>query len=122
VREALEEHGVACELIVISDGDRAIRFVQEVDAHRAKCPDLVIIDLNLPKRPGRDVLQSIRQSVECRAATVVVLSSSDAPRDVAEALELGASKYMRKPLHLDEFLALGAVFKGMLEASKSRGS
>jgi DNA-binding response OmpR family regulator len=87
---------------------------------RRRNVDLVIVDLNLPKRPGRDVLQSIRQSVLCSAATVVILSSSDAPRDVTEALELGASKYVRKPLDLEEFLALGGVFKGMLEASRKR--
>jgi two-component system, chemotaxis family, response regulator Rcp1 len=118
VREALEEHGVDCELLVIGDGDKAIRFIQALDTEPAVCPDLFIVDLNLPKRPGRDVLQSMRQNAKCKGATVVILSSSDALRDRTEALELGASRYIRKPLRLEEFLALGAVFKQMLEASR----
>jgi two-component system, chemotaxis family, response regulator Rcp1 len=120
VREALEEHGVDCELLVIGDGDKAIRFIQALDTEPAVCPDLFIVDLNLPKRPGRDVLQSMRQNAKCKGATVVILSSSDALRDRTEALELGASRYIRKPLRLEEFLALGAVFKQMLEASRNK--
>jgi DNA-binding response OmpR family regulator len=115
VREALEAHRVAGELLVIGDGDTAIRHIQEMDKQPEDCPDLLIIDLNLPKRSGREVLQAIRQSAKCRHATVVVLSSSDAQQDRAESIRLGASRYLRKPLRLDEFLSLGAVFKVLLE-------
>jgi CheY-like chemotaxis protein len=120
VREALEEHNVDCELLVIGDGDKAIRFIEALDAEPTVCPDLFIIDLNLPKRSGRDVLQSMRQNSKCHGATVVILSSSEALRDRTEAVELGASRYIRKPLLLDEFLALGAIFKQMLESSRKR--
>jgi len=122
VREALEEHEVDCELLVIGDGDKAIRFIQALDSEPAVCPDLFIIDLNLPKRPGRDVLQSMRQSAKCKGATVVILSSSDAVRDRADALELGVSRYIRKPLRLEEFMGLGAIFKEMLEASHNKST
>jgi DNA-binding response OmpR family regulator len=122
VREALEEHCVDCELLVIGDGDKAIRFIEALDAEPAVCPDLFIIDLNLPKRSGREVIQSTRQSAKCKSATVVILSSSDALRDRTEALELGASRYIRKPLRLEEFLGLGAIFKEMLEASRNKSS
>jgi len=114
VREALEEHHVACDLLVIGDGDRAIRFIEAVDARQADCPDLIIIDLNLPKRSGRDVLKSVRSSQDCSKAAVIVLSSSDAQQDRAESIQLGASRYVRKPLRLDEFLGLGAMFKECL--------
>jgi two-component system, chemotaxis family, response regulator Rcp1 len=56
VRRALEKHGVDGELIVISDGETAIAFIQALDAEAAPCPDLAIVDLNLPKKPGREVL------------------------------------------------------------------
>jgi CheY-like chemotaxis protein len=114
VREALEEHAVEGELVHLRDGHAAIGYIQGLEA-ASNCPDLVIVDLNLPKRSGRDVLQEIRQSRMCRDSAVVVLSSSDAKQDEADSLALGASRYIRKPLQLEEFLGLGAVFKAMLE-------
>lgn len=114
VREALEEHRVEGELLIIGDGDKAIRYIQTLDTRPDRCPDLIIVDLNLPRRSGREVLQTIRQSTTCRNATVVILSSSDAQQDRAESMKLGANQYIRKPLRLEEFLELGAVFKAML--------
>lgn len=114
VREALLEHRVQGELLVIADGDSAIRFLQELDSSR--CPRLIIIDLNLPKVSGRDVLTYIRESRKCNFASRIVLSSSDAQQDRVDALQLGAHRYIRKPLHLAEFLSLGAVFKAIIEA------
>jgi CheY-like chemotaxis protein len=116
VREALEEHGVEGQLVIIADGDKAVNYVQLIDRERQGCPDLVIIDLNLPKRPGREVLQAMRQSAQCKDAVIVILSSSDAQQDRAESMGLGASRYIRKPIRLQEFLSLGATFKSMLEA------
>lgn len=109
VREALEEHEV--------DGELAIRFIQAIDAQSLACPDLVIIDLNLPKRPGRDVLECVRQSVRRRQVPVVILGSSDAQQDRADTLRLGASRYIRKPSRLEEFMSLGAIFKAMIDGS-----
>lgn len=115
MREALEEHGIEGELLVISDGDAAIRWIEDLDARPGDCPDLVILDLNLPKRAGREVLECVRKSAKCSTAITIILSSSEAERDKAEAMRLGASRYIRKPLRLGEFIQLGAVFKGMLE-------
>ncbi|HEY2843785.1 MAG TPA: response regulator [Bryobacteraceae bacterium] len=114
VREALAEHGVEGQLVVIADGDKAIQFIEALKTP-ADCPDLLIVDLNLPRRPGSDVLECIRKSAQCRDATVVILSSSDALPDRIEATELGASAYIRKPSRLEEFLKLGATFRAMLE-------
>lgn len=114
VRRALEEHGVEGELIVIADGEKAIEFIQAIDAAAAPCPDLAIVDLNLPKKPGREVLEQMRMSERCRHIPVVILSSSDAERDKADAARLGASRYIRKPSKLDDFLNLGGIFKAAL--------
>jgi chemotaxis family two-component system response regulator Rcp1 len=114
VRRALEEHGVEGELIVIVDGEKAIEYIQAIEAEAAPCPDLAIVDLNLPKKPGREVLQRVRLSARCRHIPVVILSSSDAERDKADAMRFGASRYLRKPSKLDEFLSLGAIFKAVL--------
>jgi chemotaxis family two-component system response regulator Rcp1 len=118
VRKALEEHGVEGELIVIADGEKAIQFIQAVDAQAAGCPGLAIVDLSLPKKPGREVLACMRLSERCRHMPVVILSSSDAERDRADAVRFGASRYVRKPSSLDEFLSLGAIFKAMLGGSE----
>lgn len=114
VREALEENGVDGELIVLTDGESAIQFVGSLDAQHLESPDLIIIDLNLPKRPGSEVLACVRQSATCGRAPVVILSSSDAQEDRAETTRLGANRYIRKPSHLPEFISLGAIFKTML--------
>jgi DNA-binding response OmpR family regulator len=120
VREALEVNGVDGELLVAADGDRAIEFIQALDTDAIGCPDLVIVDLNLPKRSGREVLKRMRESVKCRETTVVILSSSDAQQDRADAVALGASSYFKKPLRLQEFLKLGAIFSNMIEASRDK--
>jgi DNA-binding response OmpR family regulator len=115
IREALQEHGVEGELLVASDGDKAMRFIEALDAKpEIACPDLIIIDLNLPKTPGTEVLKRMRQLDRCRDVPVVILSSSDAAHDKANAAQLGASRYLRKPLRLQEFLSLGAVFKALM--------
>jgi chemotaxis family two-component system response regulator Rcp1 len=113
VREALKEHGVEGELIVVTDGEQAIEFIQEMESKPLTRPDLFIVDLNLPKRPGREVLERLRQSTS-RQPPVVILTSSDESRDRDEAMRLGISQYILKPSRLVEFLALGAIFKEMI--------
>jgi chemotaxis family two-component system response regulator Rcp1 len=116
--EALQQHGVEGELIVAADGDKAICFIGAVDGQpEVACPDLVIIDLNLPKKPGTEVLKRMRQSDRFRHVPVVILSSSDDATDRDAVARLEASHYIRKPLRLQEFLSLGAVFKTILASS-----
>ena len=117
MREALEEHAVQGELLVILDGERAIRYIESLEASGGSCPSLVILDLNLPRRPGREVLQAIRASAVCRDARVIILSSSNADQDRQDAARLGATEYICKPLRLEQFLALGAKFKSLLESA-----
>jgi len=74
----------------------------------------MIVDLNLPKCPGREILESRNRSEILCNVPVIVLSSSDAVQDRAETSRLGASLYLRKPLRLDDFLRLGATFREML--------
>ena len=114
VREALEEHAVECELVLITNGERAIDFILRLDEKGLPCPNLVILDLNLPKRPGADILRSIRAS-RCGHIPVVILTSSDSQKDKDDAARLGASGYFQKPSRLDEFIELGRVFKTMLD-------
>jgi DNA-binding response OmpR family regulator len=118
IREALEEHGVDGELIVAADGEQAIELIHAFGDRPENCPDLAIVDLSLPKRSGKEVLENLRVSGICRHMPVVVVSSSDVHQDKAEALRLGARQYIRKPTRLEEFLALGAIFKTTLASSR----
>lgn len=120
MRESLNEHGVPGELIILSDGDTAIRFIESLDTDEINCPDLAIIDLNLPKASGLAVLHTMRRSVKCKDVVVVILSSSEVQKEKDEAERLGANRFITKPLRLEEFLGLGAVFKTLLEQGRSR--
>jgi CheY-like chemotaxis protein len=114
VRHVLAEHGITCELLVLRDGEKALEFIEQVDGGRLPCPQLVILDLNLPKTSGREVLQRMRVSPVCGNVPVVILSSSEAPKDKQETAALGATRYIRKPPTLDEFLKIGGVLKTLL--------
>jgi two-component system, chemotaxis family, response regulator Rcp1 len=114
IRFALRGSGVDLHLRVFADGDEAFRFLDEVERGAAECPVLFVLDLNLPKRSGRHVLARIRKSPACKDATVVVLSSSAAEQDKREAAQLGANRYITKPIDLDEYLEIGDALKAML--------
>jgi CheY-like chemotaxis protein len=111
IRRALQEHGVRGELMVISDGEMSMQFVHALDSLSIPCPNLAILDLNLPKRSGKEVLEAMRQSERCNHIPAIVLSSSEMRQDKMDADRLGANRYIRKPLRLEEFLKLGEVFK-----------
>jgi chemotaxis family two-component system response regulator Rcp1 len=123
IREALREHAVDCVLQVVSDGKDALGAI----SGEAGAPSisLIILDLNLPRHDGIEILQKLRESAWFDHVPVVVLTSSDSPRDRVLAGQLGATRYLRKPSSLEEFLSLGAVFKELLgqteKASRAQG-
>lgn len=119
IREALREHAVDCVLRVASDGKDVLGILSgEASGADADRIDLLILDLNLPRHDGIEILQRMRESAWLKHVPVVVLTSSDSPRDRLMANELGVTRYLRKPSSLDEFLSLGAVFKELLGQSK----
>ncbi len=112
VEEALKEAGLRFELVHIADGDRALGYFRNLgQAESAQVPDLVFLDLNLPKRDGWEVLEQLRAVPSQRDIPVVIFSSSNSPQDMIRAESLGAAKYIRKPSTLDEFLAIGQTVK-----------
>lgn len=117
VRETLKRHSLQCELLVLTDGEQAISFMNEVEAGRLSCPHLIVLDLNLPKRSGWEVLEHTRRG-ECSRAPVIILTSSDNERDKEQAALLGASRYVRKPTRLGDFLKLGGIFLAAMESSE----
>jgi CheY-like chemotaxis protein len=122
VRESLKLHNVTDELTVFRDGARAIQYIDAIDGNTVACPQLVVLDLNLPKTSGREVLKRIRSSQRCAETPVVILSSSGAQRDREDARLLGATQYIRKPSELSEFMAIGATLKKLVDASRGTPS
>lgn len=115
IREALREHSVDCSLHVVSDGKEALGIIAgETGTGDPGSLGLIILDLNLPRHDGIEILQRLRESERLEHVPVVVLTSSDSPRDRILANQLGATRYLRKPSSLEEFLSLGAVFKDLL--------
>lgn len=98
---ALEKHGVANQVIVAHDGVEALSFLFE--RCLAALPEVVLLDLNLPKVSGLDVLRQIREHENTRHLPVVILTSSDEEMDLAKSYELGVNSYIRKPVSFAEF-------------------
>ncbi len=120
-RRALERAGLTFELTVIQDGDDALAFARSDGRYCAdRVPDLVVLDLNLPKVGGCELLEALRQSADVSNLAVAVMTSSTASRDYERCTELGAARYLTKPLELEDFLQIGEVVKQLLLESMSR--
>jgi len=103
------------EVHSVRDGQRAIDFIiQAEEDSGAPGPDLVLLDLNLPRRHGFEVLQRLRASEQYKHVPVLIITSSDAPSDRQQAELFGAS-YFRKPPSYDAFLKLSGVIRRLME-------
>lgn len=112
VREALREHHLDFELYVASDGGEMEKYLDRLGKYPdAPCPDLLLLDLNLPKAHGYELFQKFREHRKCAQTPVVVMTSSCAPRDRERATTLGAARYFCKPCELEEFLSLGSIIR-----------
>jgi CheY-like chemotaxis protein len=112
-REALLEGNIPKRIYIVADGAQAIDFVRKRgDFRNAPRPDLVLLDLNLPKRDGLDVLREIKSDANLRSITVIVLTTSQFPKDINAAYELSANCYVVKPVDLTEFYG---VMRGIEE-------
>lgn len=115
VREAIRSENLPLDVFIVSDGERAIEFITKAENDgEATSPDLVLLDLNLPRIDGFDVLRRLRGSEKFKDIPVLVVTSSDSPLDRAETAKLGAS-YFRKPVTYDEFLAIGKFLRQFLQ-------
>jgi chemotaxis family two-component system response regulator Rcp1 len=104
-REALKESPVPHRLHVAADGVKAMEFLRRQGEHESAVrPDLVLLDLNLPRMDGREVLGQIKGDPALRRIPVVVLTSSEAAGDVGGAYDLHANGYVAKPVDLDRFI------------------
>ena len=119
-REALRDAKVRNNLSVAGDGVEAMAFLRREGPHgAAPKPDLILLDLNLPKRSGREVLEDIKQDPRLAHIPVVILTTSQAERDIVESYRLRANAYVSKPVDLDQFLkVVGSIEQFWLEIVK----
>ena len=115
LRLALKTAGFECDLTVLDDGGEAIAMVKGQGKYADVAPpDLAILDLNVPKNDGIEIIESMRASEVYRDTQVVVLSSSSSPRDYARLERLHIARYITKPPDLDEFLNIGSQLKSLV--------
>jgi CheY-like chemotaxis protein len=104
-REALKDGKIHTRLSVVTDGEEAISFLHRLGRYAsAPRPDLILLDLNLPRKSGREVLADIKADEHLRRIPVVVLTSSQAEQDILASYDLNANCYITKPVDLDQFI------------------
>ena len=107
LREALREKAVSFQVSVVEDGDQALAFLRREGeyAHTSR-PDLILLDLNLPKTDGRVVLQALRATPEWKSIPIMILTGVLQDADQQQAAALEVERFLRKPVDLQEYLAL----------------
>jgi CheY-like chemotaxis protein len=104
-REAFEEHRVGNRLHVVPDGVEALAYLRREEPYLdAVRPDLILLDLNLPRRDGRQVLKEIKSDKSLRSIPVVVLTTSQRDEDILRSYQLHANAYVTKPVDFDQFI------------------
>jgi two-component system, chemotaxis family, response regulator Rcp1 len=104
-REVLREADIESSLSVVRDGEEAIAFLRQEDGYAdSSRPDLVLLDLNLPRKDGRELLAEMKADTALRRIPVIVLTASAADRDVAYAYDHHVNAYLTKPTDLDSFV------------------
>ena len=103
--EAFKEGQISNNLHVVKDGVEAMAFLRREGSYAAVvCPDLILLDLNLPKKAGSEVLAEIKADEELKRIPVVILTTSNADEDILKAYNLHANCYISKPLDIDQFV------------------
>jgi two-component system, chemotaxis family, response regulator Rcp1 len=106
IREALKETSVDVKLSTARDGVEAMEYLQKTLLGEFPRPDLIILDLNLPRKGGREVLAEVKSDLRLKQIPVIVMTSSSACEDVAYAYNLNANSYITKPADLADYLAV----------------
>jgi CheY-like chemotaxis protein len=106
-REVLRDAKIANELHIVGDGEQAMAFLRcEGDYAAVQRPDLILLDLNLPRKDGREVLAELKDDPDLHLIPVIVLTTSAVEQDVLRSYDLNAACYITKPIDLDEFVTV----------------
>jgi CheY-like chemotaxis protein len=107
IREAFDFNKVHNNLNVVNDGEQALAYLRREGEHAGSHrPDLILLDLNLPRKDGREVLAEVKADAELRTIPVVVLTTSEAEEDVLKSYQLHANAYVTKPVDFERFVAI----------------
>lgn len=105
IEEVLEETKIRKHLHIAEDGEEAMLFLHgEGKFHCSPRPDIILLDLNSPKKDGRDVLKEVKEDNNLRSIPVIVLTTSNSEKDIIRSYELRANAYVTKPLDLNQFI------------------
>ncbi len=118
VRRALDAQHLSYDLVVAKDGEEALKYVTEA-ANGQRRIDLILLDLNLPRKDGAEVLTQFRSHSTLNNVPAVLLTSSDSPQDRERCLRLGANHYFQKPSNLINFMEIGKVVKDLVDTDLS---
>ena len=107
IREAFDFNKVHNNLNVVSDGEQALDYLRGTGAYTDRVrPDLVLLDLNLPRKDGREVLAEVKGDPDLRTIPIVVLTTSEAEEDVLKSYQLHANAYVTKPVDFERFVSI----------------
>jgi chemotaxis family two-component system response regulator Rcp1 len=119
VRRALDIHGIDYELRLARDGEEALKLVRQAEIGETQI-DLMLVDLNLPRYDGGQIVAAARSGARLRTTPIILLTSSDSPHDRRRITELGATLYFRKPSDLNLFMEIGQMVKALMDSKGSR--
>ena len=104
-REAFQQHKIQNKLHVVTDGEQALQFLHRTGEYTsAPRPDLILLDLNLPRRSGHEVLAELKEDPQLRVIPVVILTTSQAEEDILRSYSLHANAYVSKPVDFERFM------------------
>ncbi len=106
-REALSESKIRNRISVVPDGEEAMAFLRREGKYEdAPRPDLILLDLNMPRKDGREVLTEVKRNPEFKRIPVVILTSSSAEQDIVQSYNLHANAYVTKPVGFEQFVSV----------------
>jgi two-component system, chemotaxis family, response regulator Rcp1 len=113
--EILKQTGIGISLDVVKDGSKALHFVTKKNGcENTPAPDLILLDINLPKKDGKQVLRFLKEDSELRSIPVIMYSSSTLATDILECNRLGAELYLNKPALIEDFADISLAIKAFI--------
>lgn len=123
VQEAFREHGLCVKLVVMEDGEKAIQWIRRASCEpESEAPRAVLLDLNLPKRTGAEVLEKLRSTERFRDLPVIIFTSSNSHQDRSLATRFPATHFFQKSPDFEEYIRIGKVVREVIEGKRPASS